>query len=87
MRGVTYLADKKALSDYEVDIPRVAELLADEESLKTFFDDLTPGYQREWARYIYGAKAEATKKRHIADMRKILAAGYKSKRGYGQRAK
>ncbi|WP_164511352.1 hypothetical protein [Levilactobacillus mulengensis] len=31
--------------------------------------------------------AEDTKQRHIADMRKLLAAGYKSKRAYGSRPK
>ncbi|ATO42630.1 YdeI/OmpD-associated family protein [Loigolactobacillus coryniformis] len=81
------MVEKKTLADYEVDIPKVSELLSDTPATKKFFDELTPGYQREWARYVFGAKAEATKQRHIDDMRMILDAGYKSKRGYGQRAK
>ncbi|MFC6170948.1 YdeI/OmpD-associated family protein [Loigolactobacillus jiayinensis] len=81
------MAEKKTLADYEVDIPKVSDLLNGTPVTKKFFDELTPGYQREWARYIFGAKAEATKQRHIADMRTILDAGYKSKRGYGQRSK
>ncbi|MFD0896814.1 YdeI/OmpD-associated family protein [Loigolactobacillus binensis] len=81
------MAEKKTLADYEVDIPKVSALLTATPTTKKFFDELTPGYQREWARYIFGAKAEATKQRHIADMQMILAAGFKSKRGYGQRAK
>jgi uncharacterized protein YdeI (YjbR/CyaY-like superfamily) len=48
---------------------------------------LTPGYQREWARFIYGAKAEATKQRHLEQMKTVLKAGYKSKRAYDQRPK
>ncbi|MCH4123895.1 MAG: YdeI/OmpD-associated family protein [Levilactobacillus sp.] len=75
------------LSSFEPLIPQVAELLADDPKLTAFFNDLTVGYQREWARYIFGAKADATKQRHIADMRQILAAGYKSKRAYGSRPK
>lgn len=75
------------LSTFEPMIPQVADLLADDPQLATFFTDLTVGYQREWARYIFGAKADATKLRHIADMRKILAASYKSKRAYGSRPK
>ncbi|MFC6260736.1 YdeI/OmpD-associated family protein [Levilactobacillus fujinensis] len=73
------------LSTFEPMIPQVAELLADDATLLAFFNDLTVGYQREWARYIFGAKAEDTKQRHIVDMRQILAAGYKSKRAYGSR--
>ncbi|WP_143463588.1 YdeI/OmpD-associated family protein [Levilactobacillus enshiensis] len=73
------------LSTFEPMIPQVAELLADDAGLLTFFNNLTVGYQREWARYIFGAKADATKQRHITDMRQILAAGYKSKRAYGSR--
>ncbi|KIO95685.1 hypothetical protein ADT67_06220 [Levilactobacillus brevis] len=76
-----------ALSTFEPMIPQVAELLADDPQLLAFFNHLTLGYQREWARYIFGAKAEATKQRHIADMRQILAAGYKPKRAYGSRPK
>ncbi|WP_125583672.1 YdeI/OmpD-associated family protein [Levilactobacillus cerevisiae] len=75
------------LSTFEPMIPQVAALLADDAQLTNFFNDLTVGYQREWARYIFGAKAEDTKQRHIADMRVILAAGYKSKRAYGSRPK
>ena len=75
------------LSTFEPLIPQVAELLADDAQLTAFFNDLTVGYQREWARYVFGVKAEATKERHIADMRQILAAGYKSKRAYGSRPK
>ena len=78
---------QKPLSSFEPLIPQVAVLLADDDQLATFFNDLTTGYQREWARYIFGVKAEATQQRHIADMRQILAAGYKSKRAYGSRPK
>ncbi|CAJ1226983.1 hypothetical protein LZY01_12170 [Levilactobacillus zymae] len=75
------------LSAYEPMIPQVADLLADDLSLQTFFNDLTPGYQREWARFIFGAKATATQQRHIAVMRTVFRAGYKSKRAYDSRPK
>ena len=69
------------LSSFEPMIPQIADLLADDDQLTAFFNGLTIGYQREWARYVFGAKASATQQRHIADMRLILAAGYKSKLG------
>lgn len=75
---------QRALSEFEIDIPRLSARLEGQPTVKVFFDTLTPGYQREWARYIYGAKAEETQQRHYDDMLMILTAGYKSKRGYSQ---
>ncbi|BAP85046.1 hypothetical protein LOOC260_104830 [Paucilactobacillus hokkaidonensis JCM 18461] len=79
--------EKKTLADYEVDIPKVAQLLEDDEKLVVFFTNLTPGYQREWARFTFGAKAPATKQRHIEQMKEVFNAGFKSKRAYDQREK
>jgi uncharacterized protein YdeI (YjbR/CyaY-like superfamily) len=78
---------QKPLSEYEVDIPKVAELLESLPESHQFFTDLTPGYQREWARFIFGVKSEETKLRHIEQMKIIFEAGFKSKRAYDQRAK
>ncbi|HBF73926.1 MAG TPA: hypothetical protein DDW71_01515 [Lactobacillus sp.] len=78
---------QKPLADYEKDIPAVAGILAGEPALQQFFNDLTPGYQREWARFVFGAKAEATKTRHIEVMKTVFKAGYKSKRAYDSRLK
>ena len=81
------MADKKTLQDYEADIPALIELFAAEQDLQAMLQSLTPGYQREWARFIYGAKAEATKQRHLEQMKTVLKSGYKSKRAYDQRPK
>ncbi|WP_048000879.1 YdeI/OmpD-associated family protein [Lactiplantibacillus herbarum] len=70
------------LSSFKVYIPQVAVLLADDPELNAFFEALTPGYQREWARFIFGAKAEATKQRHVEVMKTVFRAGFKSKRAY-----
>lgn len=48
---------QKSLAEYAIDIPKIAELLEDTDSLHTFFIKLTPGYQHEWARFIFGVKA------------------------------
>jgi uncharacterized protein YdeI (YjbR/CyaY-like superfamily) len=77
----------KTLAEYEMDIPATIALLNETPKTKVFFEELTPGYQREWARYIFGAKALETRTRHIEQMKLILAAGYKSKRAYDQRPK
>ncbi|WP_436635670.1 YdeI/OmpD-associated family protein, partial [Latilactobacillus sakei] len=46
---------QKPLSEFEVDIPKLSARLETRPTVKTFFDALTPGYHREWARYVYGA--------------------------------
>ena len=76
-----------SLASFEPLIPKVADLLADDPTLQAFFQNLTPGYQREWARFIFGVKAQATQQRHIAKMREVFQAGYKSKRAYDSRPK
>ncbi|MEO3731414.1 YdeI/OmpD-associated family protein [Lactiplantibacillus plantarum] len=73
------------LSSFGKNIPAVTELLAVDAELQTFFVALTPGYQREWARFIFGTKAQATKERHIEVMKTVFRAGYKSKRAYDSR--
>ena len=75
------------LSAYEPRIPEVTDLLSDVPELQAFFTALTPGYQREWARFIFGVKAAATQQRHIDVMKTVFAAGYKSKRAYDSRPK
>lgn len=77
----------KPLAAYEQDIPAVALILADDPTMQEFFNALTPGYQREWARFIFGTASDATKQRHIAKMREVFAAGFKSKRAYDSRGK
>lgn len=78
---------QKPLSEYEIDIPKVSELLSDDLPMQAFFAALTPGYQREWARFIFGVASESTKLKHIAVMKTVFAAGYKSKRAYDSRPK
>ncbi|WP_262315452.1 YdeI/OmpD-associated family protein [Lacticaseibacillus parakribbianus] len=77
----------KPLAAYEADIPKVAAMLADQPEAQAFFNALTPGYQREWARYLFGVASPATASAHQAKMLEVFAAGYKSKRAYDSRPK
>lgn len=81
------MSDRKTLADFEKDIPTLIKLLDGDPELQQFLNSLTPGYQREWARFVFGAKADETKKRHLDQMKIVLGAGYKSKRAYDQRKK
>jgi uncharacterized protein YdeI (YjbR/CyaY-like superfamily) len=49
--------------------PRVLEL----------YNQLSPGYQRDWARYVYSTKSVETTNKRLAEMAQILLQGYKSK--------
>lgn len=64
------------VGDYVHLIPMLADTLSDE--ARQLFSNLTPGYQRGWARYVYSAKQEATQKSRIERMIDLLKAGYKS---------
>ena len=44
-----------------------------------FFESLTPGYQRSWARYIYSAKQETTRQKRLNETIELLLQGFKSK--------
>lgn len=56
----------------EKDLQDIPDLLA-------FYQSLTPGYRKDWARYVYSAKQEATRAKRREEMKIILGAGYKSR--------
>ena len=75
------------VADYESHIPDLKTYLLAYPDQLTFFEGLTPGYQRGWARYIYSAKTSATQEKRQAEMIAILKAGFKSKELYQARKK
>ncbi|MCV2231329.1 YdeI/OmpD-associated family protein [Acholeplasma manati] len=66
------------VDDYAKYIPDIKTLLTNEQCL-SFYVSLTPGYQKDWARYVFSAKTEATKQKRISEMIALLNAGIKSK--------
>lgn len=52
-----------------------------------FYQTLTPGYKRDWARYVYSAKTEGTVNKRFSDMVEILRQGYKTKQLYREAKK
>ena len=57
-------------------------MLAEDDADLAFYDGLTPGYQKDWARYIYSAKKEETQKVRLAEMRDLTRQGFKTKELY-----
>ena len=69
----------QCVDDYEAMIPDVEKDLQDTPDLLAFYQSLTPGYRKDWARYVYSAKQEATKAKRREEMKMILGAGYKTR--------
>jgi len=67
------------VDDYIALIPEIEKDLQDTPDLLTFYQSLTPGYQKDWARYVYSAKQEATRVKRREEMKMILGAGYKTR--------
>ncbi|MDF2669171.1 MAG: hypothetical protein K0R67_1477 [Paenibacillus sp.] len=70
------------VDDYISFIPIVEKDLEDTPELLTIYQSLTPGYRKDWARYVYSAKQEETQANRREEMKMILQAGYKSRELY-----
>jgi len=75
----------QSVDDYVAMIKDVENDLRDTPELLAFYQSLTLGYRKDWARYIYSAKQEATKAKRRIEMKLILGAGYKSRDLYRNR--
>lgn len=70
------------VDDYIALIPSVEKDLEDTPELLAFYQSLTPGYRKDWARYVYSAKQEETKAARREEMKMMLRAGYKTRELY-----
>lgn len=80
-------ASSQCVADYENNVQDVAQLLANHPTEQAFYQSLTPGYQRDWARYIFSAKQEKTREKRREQMIDILSQGYKTMDLYRQKKK
>ncbi|MFD1706317.1 YdeI/OmpD-associated family protein [Siminovitchia sediminis] len=71
-------AASQRMADYEDHVKDIEQLLADHPNELKFYQELTPGYQKDWARYIFSAKQQKTLEKRQAQMVEILSLGYKS---------
>lgn len=68
----------QCVADYIDRIPELIKNLAQKPEILALFNGLTPGYQRGWARFVFGVKNEETQVKRLAEMEKILKEGFKS---------
>lgn len=71
-------AASQCVSDYVENIKDVEVLLAKHPNELQFYQSLTPGYQKDWARHIFLAKQQQTREKRAQQMVEILSQGYKS---------
>lgn len=69
----------QSVDDYIGMISEIEKDLQDSPDLLAFYQSLTPGYRKDWARYVYSAKQEATQVKRRQEMKTILGEGYKSR--------
>ncbi|VEF47628.1 LAAC [Bacillus freudenreichii] len=69
----------QSVDDYISMVSEVEKDLQDTPELLAFYQSLTPGYRKDWARFVYSAKQEATRTKRRDKMRMVLSAGYKSR--------
>lgn len=83
-RGKAQTAAKPSqkVDDYIALIPNIEQDLSDSPELLAFYSSLTPGYRKDWARYVYSAKQEETIAKRRDEMKMIMGAGYKSRELY-----
>ncbi|MDR2497620.1 MAG: YdeI/OmpD-associated family protein [Tannerellaceae bacterium] len=72
-------APSQCIADYVDRIPELRNIWSQTDpDILSRYDALTPGYQRDWARYIFSVRTEETRLKRLAHMALALAAGYKS---------
>ena len=77
----------QCVGDYIDRIPDLQRYFKSNKPVLDFYNKLTPGYQRDWARYVFSAQTETTIQKRLAEMEMIIGKGYKTKDLYRQNKK
>ncbi|WGV60089.1 YdeI/OmpD-associated family protein [Brevibacillus brevis] len=62
-------------------MPKIEDDLRHVPKELAFYQSLTPGYQKDWARYVYSAGQEGKRANRRAEMIAVLAEGHLYRRG------
>jgi hypothetical protein len=81
-KNQTSSKSSQSVQDYVEYVTKIESDLEEDPKLLQFFQSLTPGYQKDWARYVYSAKQDATKEKRRLEMKSILGAGHKNRDSY-----
>lgn len=70
--------NSQCVDDYIDHVEDIKQYLQKNDVLLKMYDELTPGYQKDWARYVYSAKRKETQEKRLLEMETVLAEGYKT---------
>ncbi|MFC4100696.1 YdeI/OmpD-associated family protein [Paenibacillus xanthanilyticus] len=68
----------QCVDDYIAMIPNVEQDLQDAPEQLAFYQSLTPGYKKDWARFVYSVVQESTRAKRREEMKHILGQGFKT---------
>ena len=68
----------QCVGDYSNRIPEFRKHFENQIDVLALFNRLTPGYQRDWARYVFGVKTDTTTNKRFVEMEDALKQGFKS---------
>ncbi len=74
----TKAKSSQRVGDYIHRVNDIQQFLKNNEDVLAKYNQLAPGYQKDWARYVYSAKQEETREKRLLEMEALLAEGYKS---------
>ncbi|MET1013693.1 MAG: YdeI/OmpD-associated family protein [Paenisporosarcina sp.] len=77
----------QCVDDYIPFVETIKKILVNNSELLKAYTNLTYGYQKDWARYIYSAKRIETQEKRFEEMGTVLAKGYKSMDLYRRKKK
>jgi Bacteriocin-protection, YdeI or OmpD-Associated len=77
-KKMTSTKNSQCVDDYIDQVEDIKHYLNKNEDLQRTYNQLTPGYQKDWARYVFSAKRKETQEKRLLEMEAILGEGYKS---------
>lgn len=78
MKKTAGTKSSQCVDDYIEHIPDIKSYLDNHKDVLAIYNQLTFGYQKDWARYVYSAKRRETQEKRLDEMKDGLARGYKS---------
>lgn len=68
----------QCVDDYIKNIEDIKKYLTKNEAILSAYKELTFGYQKDWARYIYSAKRKETQDKRLQEMEAVIGDGFKT---------
>ncbi|MEH7076165.1 YdeI/OmpD-associated family protein [Neobacillus drentensis] len=77
----------QSVDDYIVHVEDIKQYLFKNKVILDSYNQLSFGYQKDWARYVYSAKRKETQEKRLLEMETVLGEGYKTMDLYRRKQK